>query len=117
MIASIFRLEGDVKRATNPLILTVILNMILDPIVIYGLNLGIFGVGLATVIASFIGLLWMFYLIYIKKDTYFKFKFSNYKAKLEIYKEILVVSLRYGRNYIFYSCNNSELFNHYDFRG
>ena len=91
--ASIFRAEGDIKRATNPLVLTAILNMILDPIFIYTLNMGIFGAGLATVIASLIGYLWMLYWIYIKKDTYFKFKFKYYKRKLEIYKEILVVSL------------------------
>ena len=95
--ASVFRAEGDVKRATNPLILTAILNMILDPILIYGLNLGIFGAGLATVIASFIGFVWMLYWIYVKKDTFFEFKLSNYKRKLEIYNEILVVSLPAGK--------------------
>lgn len=91
--ASIFRAEGDVKRATNPLILTGILNIILDPIFIYNLNLGIFGAGLATATASLIGYLWMIYWIFIKKDTYFKFKFKYYKRKLKTYKEILVVSL------------------------
>ena len=91
--ASVFRAEGDVKRATNPLILTAILNMIIDPVLIYSLNLGIFGAGLATVIASFTGYVGMLYWIFIKKDTFFKFKFSYYKRKLEIYNEILVVSL------------------------
>jgi len=91
--ASVFRAEGDVARATNPLILTAILNMILDPIMIYVLNLGIFGAGLATVIASFAGYVWMLYWIFVKKDTFFKFRFKYYKRKLEIYKEIIVVSL------------------------
>ena len=91
--ASIFRAEGDVARATNPLILTSVFNMILDPIMIYGLDLGIFGAGLATVLASFLGFLLMFYWIYVKRDTFFQFKFSNYKRELGIYKEILVVSL------------------------
>ena len=94
--ASIFRAEGDVSRATNPLILTAVLNMILDPILIYGLNLGIFGAGLATVLASFSGYVWMLYWIFIKKDTFFKFRFSYYSRKLEIYKEILVVSMPAG---------------------
>ena len=61
--ASIFRSEGDVARATNPLILTAVLNMIIDPILIYGLDLGIFGAGLATVIALLAGYLWMIYWI------------------------------------------------------
>lgn len=91
--ASIFRAEGDVKKATNPLILTAILNILLDPIFIYALKLGIWGASTATIIASLIGYLLMLYWIYIKKETYFKFKFQYYKRKLEIYKEILVVSL------------------------
>ncbi|WP_298523768.1 MATE family efflux transporter [uncultured Methanobrevibacter sp.] len=101
--ASIFRAEGDVKRATNPLILTAILNMILDLILIYGLNLGIFGAGLATVIASLAGFVLMLYWIYIKRDTFFKFRFSYYKRKWEIYKEILVVSLPAGTEEIIFS--------------
>ncbi|MFM5882496.1 MATE family efflux transporter [Methanobrevibacter gottschalkii] len=103
VIASIFRAEGDVRRATNPLILTAILNMILDPILIYGLDLGIFGAGFATVAASFFGLMCMLYWIYIKKDTYFKFKFNYYKAKFEIYREIIVVSLPAGTEEIIFS--------------
>ena len=91
--ASIFRAEGNIAHATNPLILTAILNMIIDPILIYTLNLGIFGAGLATVVASLAGYIWMAYWIYIKNDTFFKFNLGNYRRKLEIYKEILVVSL------------------------
>ncbi len=91
--ASIFRAEGDVARATNPLMFTAILNMIIDPIFIYSLDLGIFGAGLATVIASFAGYVWMLYWIFVKKDTFFKFEFSFYRRKLKIYKKIMVVSL------------------------
>lgn len=93
VIASIFRAEGDVARATNPLIFAAVFNMILDPIMIYGLDLGIFGAGLATVIASFSGCLLMSYWVLVKKDTFFEFKLSNYRRNLKIYKEILVVSL------------------------
>lgn len=101
--SSIFRGEGDVKRATNPLILTAILNMIIDPILIYTLHLGIFGAGLATVMASLAGYIWMLYWIYIKKDTFFKFKLQYYKRKLEIYKEIIVVSLPAATEEIIFS--------------
>lgn len=101
--ASVFRAEGDVARATNPLILTAVLNMIIDPVLIYGLDLGIFGAGLATVIASLIGWIWMLYWIYVKRDTFFQFKFSYYKRKMEIYKEILVVSLPAGTEEIIFA--------------
>ena len=101
--ASIFRAEGDVRRATNPQLLTAILNIILDPILIYGLNLGIFGAGLATVISSLTGFLWMLYWIYIRKDTFFKFEFKYYRRKLEIYRQILVVSLPAGTEEIIFA--------------
>ena len=101
--SSIFRAEGDVNRATNPLLLTAVLNIILDPIMIYVLNLDIFGAGLATVISSFIGWLWMLYWIYIKKDTFFKFRLNYYKRKFEIYNEILVVSLPAGTEEIIFA--------------
>lgn len=93
VIASVFRAEGDVARATNPLMFTAILNMIIDPVMIYWLDLGIFGASLATVLASFAGFAWMLYWIFVKKDTFFKFNFDNYQRKLEIYWKILAVSL------------------------
>lgn len=67
VISSIFRAEGDAARATNPLILTAVLNMILDPVFIFGFDLGIFGAGLATVVAAAIGFSLMLYWIFIKR--------------------------------------------------
>ena len=101
--ASILRAEGDVTRATKPLLLTSILNIVFDPILIYGLDLGIFGAGLATVIASLAGFLWMVYWIDFKKVTFFSFNISNYKRNLEIYKQILVVSLPAGTEEIIFA--------------
>ena len=103
VLASIFRAEGNVKRATSPLVLTYVLNMVLDPIFIYVFKLGIFGAGFATVLASFIGLLWMLYWIFVKKDSYFSFKLASYKSKWDIYKNILVVSLPAGTEEIIFS--------------
>ena len=103
VMSSIFRAEGDVGRATIPLIFTAILNMILDPILIFGFDLGIFGAGLGTVISSVAGFLWMTYWIFVKRDTFFKFSLKYYKRKLDIYKEILVVSLPAGTEEIIFS--------------
>ena len=46
------------------------------------------GAGFATVLASFIGLLWMLYWIFVKKDSYFSFKLASYKSKWDIYIKI-----------------------------
>lgn len=77
--AGIFRAEGDIKRATLPMCISAILNMILDPIFIYTLNLGITGAAIATLISIFIELLIILYWMFIKKDTYFKYTFKNFK--------------------------------------
>ena len=67
--------------------------MIIDPIFIYTLGMGIGGAAIATVIASLIGLFLMIYWMFIKKDTYFEFKLEYYKRKLQMYKDILIVSI------------------------
>ena len=43
IVGGAFRAEGDIKRATIPIALAAIINMILDPIFIYTLNMGIAG--------------------------------------------------------------------------
>lgn len=94
--AGIFRAEGDIKRATIPMAISAILNMILDPIFIYVFNLGVEGASIATVLSIFIELLIILYWMFIKKDTYFKYTYKNFKIKLEMYKEILNVGILAG---------------------
>ena len=65
----------DAKRAMQSMILGSVLNIVLDPIFIYVLNLGVAGAALATVVSfAFSGLL-MFYWFFIKKDTYVRNNF------------------------------------------
>ncbi|WP_298501622.1 MATE family efflux transporter [uncultured Methanobrevibacter sp.] len=101
--SNIFRSEGDVGRATIPLMLSAVLNMALDPIFIYILDLGIFGAGLATVVSSFVGFLLMVYWIFVKRDTFFNFSFIHYRRKMEIYREILFVAIPAGTEEIIFS--------------
>ncbi len=94
--AGIFRAEGDIKRATLPMCVSAILNMILDPIFIYTLNLGISGAAIATVLSIFVELFLMLYWMFIKKDTYFKYNFKGFKINFGMYKEILNVGIPAG---------------------
>lgn len=93
IISSLFRAEGDIKRAAWPLVLNAVLNLILDPILIYYFNWGIKGAAIATVLSTLANLLVMLYWYLIKRDTFLKLSFRHYHTKLEIYKEILLVSL------------------------
>lgn len=62
-----FRAEGDIKRATMPLAIAAIINMIIDPIFIYTLNLGVAGAAWATIIAHLIAIASMLYGCLLKK--------------------------------------------------
>ena len=87
----IFRAEGDTSRPMYAMVLSAILNIILDPIFIYYLNLGIKGAAIATLISSFFVILILFYWFYIKKDTYLKPFLSNYKFNKDISLDIIKV--------------------------
>ncbi|MBR0272268.1 MAG: MATE family efflux transporter [Methanobrevibacter sp.] len=93
IVGGAFRAEGDIKRATLPIALAAIINMILDPIFIYTLNMGIAGAAWATALGPFISLLLMFYWIFVKKDTYLSYDLGNFTNDLTMYKDILVVGI------------------------
>ena len=93
IVGGAFRAEGDIKRATIPIALAAIINMILDPIFIYTLNMGIAGAAWATALGPFISLLLMFYWIFIKKDTYLSYSLNDFTYDMGMYKDILVVGI------------------------
>ncbi|WP_458403669.1 MATE family efflux transporter [Methanobrevibacter sp.] len=93
IVGGAFRAEGDIKRATIPIALAAIINMILDPIFIYTFAMGIRGAALATALGPFISLLLMFYWIFVKKDTYLSYSLKDFHSELKIYKDILVVGI------------------------
>ena len=93
MMAAIFRSQGEIKRASYPLLFTAVINMILDPIFIYTLGQGVAGAAIATVLSGALPMLVMIYWMFIKRDSFLEVKLSEYKRDLGIYKDILVVGI------------------------
>ena len=93
MMSAIFRSQGDIKRATYPLVLAAAINLVLDPIFIYTLGWGVAGAAFATVLAAMIASTPMVYWMFIKNDGFLKINMRSYKTNLKIYKEILVVAI------------------------
>ncbi len=93
MMAAIFRAQGEVKRASYPLILTALINIILDPIFIYLLGLGVGGAAMATVLAQTLAALPMVWWMFIKQDSFLEVNMGEYKTDFSIYKDILVVGI------------------------
>ena len=88
-----FRAEGDIKRATLPIAIVAVINMILDPIFIYIFGWGISGAAFATGLAPVFGLVMMLYWIFIKKDTYLSYNRKDFHNDFSMYKDILVVGI------------------------
>lgn len=91
--SGILRGEGDMKRAMYATIVSVMLNAILDPLLIYFLNLGVMGAALATILSSVLSATVILYWILIKKDTYAQIRLKNFKIDSEIQKDILKVGI------------------------
>ena len=89
----IFRGEGDTTRPMYAMIASAVLNMILDPIFIYSLNLGVKGAAIATIISSIFVILILLHWFYIKKDTYLKPNFSNFNYMKDISRDIVKVGI------------------------
>ncbi len=89
----IYRGEGDSKRPMYAMMASAILNMILDPIFIYTLNLGVKGAAIATLISAIFVILILFYWFYIKKDTYLNPILSNFNYQRDIGFDIVKVGL------------------------
>lgn len=89
----LLRSEGDAKRTMYVMVLCAVLNMVLDPVLIYGLNMQMFGAALSTILSLMIVLSIIVNWIYFKKDTYLKPTLSNFKYDSQIIKDILKVAV------------------------
>lgn len=70
---SMIRSMGHPKHAMYATIATVVINTILDPVFIYGLDMGIRGAAIATVLSQSISLMWQLFFLSRRSGTlYFK---------------------------------------------
>lgn len=91
--SGILRGEGDMTRAMYAMIVSVVLNFILDPIFIYILNLGSAGASLATILSSFTSAIVILYWILVKKNTYVNVTFKDFEFDSKIFIDILKVGI------------------------
>jgi putative MATE family efflux protein len=103
---SILRAEGDANRAMWAMVVGAGLNIVLDPIFIFGPNnpgpwifknngfdLGVAGAAWATLISMIVTAIIMIYWLFIKKDTFISYSFKNFKWDRPILKDISRVGL------------------------
>lgn len=84
--------EGAAKTAMFALMTGAVLNVILDPVFIYALNLGVAGAAIATAISQIVSTL--VYLCYIsRKKSVFHFRIKDCCFSKEILSEILKIGI------------------------
>ncbi len=84
--------QGAAKISLKAMFLGSISNMVLDPILIFGLNLGVRGAAIATLIARVITSL-MYLIYFIGDKNLIEIKLPNFKPTLAIYKEVLKIGI------------------------
>lgn len=86
------RSDGSPKIAMTSMLISAIINIILDPIFIFGLNLGVRGGALGTVVAQAITAIWVLY-YFTKGSSILKMRKENLKLDKETVLSILAIGI------------------------
>ena len=89
----ILRGEGDARRTMYAMVAASLLNIVLDPILIYGLGLGVAGAAWGTVISLAAAFVVLCYWFFIKKDTFVCFSRQNFIPSRSVVSDILYVGI------------------------
>lgn len=90
-ITSMFTAQGDAKTATKVQVISLIVNIILDPIFIFVLGFGVEGAAISTVIAFAVAFLLGLYYMYVKGGSSLKINFPCFNFSSSIIRDILKV--------------------------
>lgn len=91
---NIIRAEGNPKMAMLTMVFGAIINIILDPILIFGFNMGIQGAAIATIISQAFNTLWVLkYFIFKNSGSILKIKKVNLKLRLDIARDIFAIGM------------------------
>ena len=102
----ILRAEGDARRTMHAMVAATLLNIVLDPILIYGLGLGIAGAAWGTVISLAAATIVLCYWFFIKKDTYVCFSRQVFIPSRSVVSDILYVGIPASVEYLLMSALN-----------
>lgn len=81
------RYQGSAFYAMIGIVSGAVLNIALDPILIFGCKLGIAGAAIATTMSQYVS--FIFLLIMIRKGGNMQIRFANFKPSLHFYREIV----------------------------
>ncbi|MDD4127295.1 MAG: MATE family efflux transporter [Methanomicrobium sp.] len=90
---AVLRAEGDMKRTMYAMAVSAVINLVLDPVLIYWMDWGIAGAAWATIISVAVVNVILLYWFFVKKDCYLLIRLSAFSYKGSILKGILGVGI------------------------
>lgn len=92
IMSNTVRAEGNSRYSMIAICIGAIINIILDPILMFNFNMGIKGAAVATVIAQLISFIFLLGYYYSNKN-YIKFKINLFKPTFNMFFEILKIGI------------------------
>ena len=89
---NLMRATGYPRKAMLTSMVTLAGNVVLAPILIFGLQWGMLGAGLATVLSQFVGMVWILH-HFRQEDSYIRFERGIYRLKGGIAASIFSIGL------------------------
>lgn len=93
MAYAVLRAEGDTRRTMYAMAVSSVLNMVLDPVLIYGAGMGVAGAALATVISIASVMVVLSYWFFVRRDTYVQLSIRSFSPEMQTFHAILGVGL------------------------
>ncbi|NQV16358.1 MATE family efflux transporter [bacterium] len=92
-LRSIFSGEGDTRTPVKIQITSTVVNIVLDPILIFGFDMGVRGAALATVLSMLVAVIMYSRVILIKKLTLLQLNFATFQLKFNFFKDIFRIGI------------------------
>jgi len=90
---NVIRSEGNARIAMISMLLSSVTNLILDPIFIFGLDMGVKGAAYATVISMFVLMAWVLFHFLWSKRAIIKLRLKNLRIDWRIVWEIIAIGM------------------------
>lgn len=103
--SAILRAIGDTKRPMNFLIVSGVLNVILNLFFVIVLNMGVVGVGIATTVSSYVSAILVLGVL-VREDSCLKLNISGIRIKKDIFAEIMKQGVPVGLQGSIFSISN-----------
>ncbi|QYZ79771.1 MATE family efflux transporter [Methanofollis formosanus] len=93
VLYAVFTAEGNTRRTMYACAGSAVLNMVLDPILIYGAGMGIAGAAWATLISMAFVCVILLYWLLVKKDTYVSIEWQRFSPERHTTMDIFAVGI------------------------